>query len=352
MNLPGPGGRPGGDDVYALTTRVALATTAAVLVVGLAACSVTRPGVAHPDATETAAAPVPTFAPAPAASVEDPPLDESDADTEKAAAGFPDPLEGVNRRTFAFNRKVDAWFIDPMTRAYRFVVPASARRALRRALVNLDAPVTFVNDVLQLEPRDAAVTATRFVLNTTVGVVGLWDAAGDLAHLPGHDSDFGQTLALSGVPSGPYLMLPVLGPNNARDVVGYVVDFLFRPTSYLLTPGGALVISGFLNPGSELIFTTLFEGSTELAEGIATREASGDAMAALEASSLDYYAALRNAYYQNRVALIWRRGPDHGPLARARWVLAGLSLASARREVSDLRPDRGEEGVEALALEH
>jgi phospholipid-binding lipoprotein MlaA len=334
---------------YAPSTRVGLPTIAVALLVGVAACSAPRSGAARPETPEVAAQ-APT--PAPAENVPDPLFDETDVESDRAAAGFPDPLEGMNRATFAFNHKVDDWFINPVMRAYRYVVPALARRALRRALGNLDAPVTFVNDVLQLEPRDAAVTATRFVLNTTVGVGGLWDAANDVAHLPGHDSDFGQTLALSGVPSGPYIVLPLLGPNNARDVVGYAVDFLFRPTTYLLTPGGAVVLTGLVNPGSELIFTTLFEGSTELAEGIATREASGNAMAALEASSLDYYAALRNAYYQNRVALIWRRGPEHGPLARAKWALAGLSLTSARREIGDLRAHGREERVETLALQH
>jgi phospholipid-binding lipoprotein MlaA len=282
----------------------------------------------------------------------DPPDPLFDESVDTPPAGFPDPLEGMNRVVFAVNRKVDAWVFEPVTRVYRLVVPAPARRALRRALANLDAPVTFVNDVLQLEPRDAAVTATRFVVNTTAGVIGLFDVAGDVVHLPGHESDFGQTLALTGIPSGPYLVLPIVGPNNARDFTGYAVDFMFRPTTYLLTPGGAVVFSGFFNPGGELLFTTLFEGSTELAEGIATREASGDALAALEASSLDYYAAFRNAYYQNRVALIWRRGPDHGPLARAKWALAALSLRPSGGQVADLRPDRRQERVETLALEH
>jgi phospholipid-binding lipoprotein MlaA len=315
-------------------TRLRLSTFAASLVLGLAI------GVAGHPKVAAAEAPPP--------SVPDPLFD---ADAEPP--GFPDPFEGVNRITFEFNRKVDRWVFDPITRAYRFVVPAPARRAVRRAFVNLDAPVTFVNDILQLEPRDAAVTLARFVVNTTVGIGGLFDVAGDYADLAGHESDFGQTLALAGMPSGPYLVIPVLGPNSARDTTGYVVDFLFRPTTYLLTPGGTVVLSGFVNPsGSGFLFTTIFEGSTELAEGFATREASGEALHALEASSVDYYAALKNAYYQNRTALIWRRGPDHGPLARAKWVLAALSLGPSGGEVRDLAADAGHERVEAAALEH
>jgi phospholipid-binding lipoprotein MlaA len=274
-----------------------------------------------------------------------------DDESEAAPAGFPDPLEGVNRATFALNRHIDTWVFEPITRAYRFVVPAPARRALRRALGNLDAPVTFVNDVFQLEPRDAAVTALRFVINTTVGVVGLFDVAGEYANLEGHESDFGQTLALSGVPSGPYLVLPVLGPTTVRDGTGFAVDFLFRPTSYLLTPGGAVFLSGFVQPGQELLFTTLVEGGTSLAGGIATREASGDALAALEASSLDYYAALRNAFYQNRTAVIWRRGPDRGPLARAKAALAALPFGASGGEVGDLLPHGSEERLETFALQ-
>ena len=254
---------------------------------------------------------------------------------EEGPDGFPDPFESVNRATFAFNRQFDRFVFEPITRAYRFVVPAPARRALRRALVNLDAPVTFVNDVLQLEPGDAAVTLTRFVLNTTVGIAGLFDVADRYANLPGHESDFGQTLALSGVPSGPYLILPILGPNNARDGAGYVVDFLFRPTTYLITPGGQIILSGFVNPGGELLFTVFVEGSTELAEGLATREASGEGLRALEAASVDYYAALRNAYYQNRLAFIWRRGPDRGPAARARNAFGSGPETAARERVGE-----------------
>lgn len=284
---------------------------------------------------------------APASATPDPLFDEDAEEPD----GFPDPFEPVNRVTFAVNRQIDRFFFEPITTAYRFVVPAPARRAVRRAFVNLDSPVTFVNDILQFEPKDAAVTAARFVVNTTAGIGGLFDVAADYARLEGHESDFGQTLALSGLPSGPYLVLPVLGPNTARDGTGYVVDFLFRPTTYFLSPGGTVVIAGFAQPGSEILLNTLLESTTEIAEGFATREAAGPSLKALEASSVDYYAALRNAYYQNRTALIWRRGPDHGPLARAKQALAALSFGSSGREVGDLGAHGSDERVEAAALE-
>jgi phospholipid-binding lipoprotein MlaA len=240
---------------------------------------------------------------------------------QHGAGGFPDPLEPVNRATFAFNRQFDRFFFAPITRVYRFMVPPPARRALRRALTNLDAPVTFANDVLQLEPHDAAVTAVRFVINTTVGIAGLFDVADTIAGLPGHESDFGQTLALAGMPSGPYLIVPMLGPGDTRDTAGYVVDFLFRPTTYLVTPAGQVILLG-LAKGGQVLFPVIFEGSTEVAHALTTRELAGKELVALEASAIDYYAVLRNAYYQTRTASIWRRGPDRGPLARVKQTLA------------------------------
>ena len=313
-------------------TRAALPSVAAILLLGIAAGVLGQPE--------------PARAASPAAEAPDPLFDED------AAEEHPDPFESVNRGTFGFNRQFDRFVFEPITRFYRWAVPSPIRRGFRRALVNLDAPVTLVNDVLQLEPRDAAVTVTRFVVNSTAGVAGFMDIADWNLGIKGHESDFGQTLALAGVPTGPYLVLPILGPNNARDTAGYVVDFLFRPTTYLITPGGQVILSGFVNPGGELLFTVFFEGSTELAEGLATREASGEALAALEASSIDYYAALRSAYSQNRTALVWRRGPEHGPAARARQVLAALSLGAPGGEVVDLAADGGDERVEAAALEH
>jgi phospholipid-binding lipoprotein MlaA len=280
------------------------------------------------------------------------PLFDADAEEAEAPSGYPDPIESVNRVTFAVNGHVDDWVFDPFTKVYRFLLPAPVRRAVRRVLLNLDAPVTFVNDILQLEPTDAGVTVARFVLNTTVGVVGIFDVAASLGGLPGHASDFGQTLALSGVGSGPYLVFPVLGPTTVRDGTGYLVDFFFRPTTYLLTPGGAVFLSGFAESGSELLATTIFEGSTQFASGLSLRDASGEAMDALEASSLDYYASLRNAFYQNREATIWRRGPDHGPLARVRALFGARALGPAGGEVADLPADHGDERLEPVALEH
>ena len=280
------------------------------------------------------------------------PLFDADAEEADVPSGYPDPIEPVNRVTFAFNGHVDDWVFDPLTKLYRFVCPAPVRRAVRRVLLNLDSPVTFVNDVLQLEPTDAGVTVVRFVMNTTVGVVGIFDVAASLGGLPGHASDFGQTMALSGVGSGPYVVFPFLGPTTVRDGAGYFVDFFFRPTTYLLTPGGAVFLTGFADAGGELLATTIFEGSTQFASGLSLRDASDESMKALEASSIDYYASLRNAFYQNREANIWRRGPDRGPSARMRALFGPRALGPPGGEVADLPADHGDEALEPVALEH
>ncbi len=252
-----------------------------------------------------------------------------------AAAHLPDPWEDANRRTFRFNLGLDRWVIAPAAQGYAFAVPGPARRAVRRALANLGSTSVFVNDVLQLEGADASLTAVRFAINSSLGIAGLFDVASQLG-LPGHVSDFGQTLALYGVPSGPYLFLPVVGPTTARDATGYLFDVVFRPIIYLLGPGTGLAF-----------YTSIEQGTI----GISARDAHGDELRALEASSMDYYASLRSAWAQNREAEIWRRRTDGGPIRRFERFLDPASLDPSRGEVVDAAAHRRDQGGEALALE-
>ncbi len=215
-----------------------------------------------------------------------------DGDAAGESLGFPDPFEGVNRQTLRFNQSLDQWVLRPIVRTYGFVVPNAGRRAVRRVFANLNCPSVLVNDLLQREWNDARITVSRFVINTTIGLAGILDPAAGLG-LERHDSDFGQTLALVGVKSGPFIMLPALGPITTRDFLGLFVDALFRPTTY------------FLGPGVEIIYSGSY--------GFVAREGAFDAMQALEASSVDYYSALRNAYYQDRTAMIWNRREHHRP---------------------------------------
>lgn len=228
------------------------------------------------------------------------PLDENafELGHHEAPSGFPDPLENTNRKTLWFDQQLDRFLIDPLVRGYQFVVPPPGRRAVRRFTLNLNSVSILINDLLQREWGDACVTTERFAINSTIGLAGLFDPAAALG-MERHHSDFGQTLALFGVGSGPYLVLPFFGPSNARDSSGTVVDFFLQPMLYIL-------------PFAQLF---VYEGSLGLSSGLAARDAYSEGIAALRSSSVDYYSALRNAYYQTRTAEVWDRRAAHREIA-------------------------------------
>lgn len=261
------------------------------------------------------------------------PADELFAEEDAEPAGFPDPFERFNRMVFDANRDVEPWVVQPVVDAYDTVAPDAVQRAIGRVLTNLDSPSVFVNDILQLDPIGATVTATRFALNTTVGLLGIWDPATDMG-IRAHDTDFGQTMAFVGIPSGPYLILFLIGPTTARDGIGYVVDFFFRPTTYVLTPA------------AQVLFTGVREGST----GISKREEQDESLRQLEASSMDFYAALRNAYFQARTGAIEgrRRGRSENYALVRRTLGWGGTLPSSGGEVGDAGADGGEQRVESV----
>jgi phospholipid-binding lipoprotein MlaA len=234
-------------------------------------------------------------------------------DPDASLPGFPDPMEGWNRRVFGFNRQADRWVISPLTTAYTAVVPGIARRSLRRFFANLNSPSIIANDVLQCEWHDAGVSTVRLGVNSTIGIAGFADPATPMG-FPEHHSDFGQTLALRGVPSGPYMVFPLVGPTTARDGVGTIVDFAFRPTTYLLGStvlAELLSVPGAAGIGDQLIYGTIQGGGT----GFLEREKHAEELRALEESSVDFYATLRSAYYQSRQAAIWDRREHHKPTA-------------------------------------
>lgn len=263
--------------------------------------------------------------------------DDLYADEEEAEpAGFPDPFEGFNRMVFDANQDVEPWVVQPVVNAYDAVTPDAVQRAVVRILTNLDSPSVFVNDLLQLDPIGGTITATRFALNTTIGLLGIFDPATKIG-LEGHDTDFGQTLAFVGIPSGPYLMLFLIGPTTARDGFGYVVDFFFRPTTYVLTPA------------AQVLFTGVREGTT----GLTKREEQDDSLRQLEASSMDFYAALRNAYYQTRIGRIEARRQNRSEnYALVRRALGGGTLGPSGSEVGDAGPDGVQQRAESVAPNH
>jgi phospholipid-binding lipoprotein MlaA len=197
----------------------------------------------------------------------------------------------VNRPIFAANMAMDTYFVDPVARAYGTVTPVPIKTAVRGVFANLNAPVVFVNEVMQLQPKHAAQTLGRFLLNSTLGFGGILNPAGECGWTE-HHADFGQTLGKYGVGPGLYLVIPLLGPSTARDAVGTVVDLFLRIDTWLL-------------PFESQIFLGSGYGITE-------RESRRDELRALRESSIDFYAAVRSAFLQTRAAAIRdaREGKD------------------------------------------
>jgi len=137
-----------------------------------------------------------------------------------------DPFESFNRSMFAFNEGVDKYAFKPVAKGYNFVMPSFASKGVSNFFSNIDDIVVFFNQLLQFKFAAAATTSARFVFNTTFGLLGFFDVATSM-DLHKHNEDFGQTLAVWGIPSGPYLVLPFLGPLTVRDSAGLAVDWTF-----------------------------------------------------------------------------------------------------------------------------
>lgn len=209
-----------------------------------------------------------------------------------------DPIEPVNRAVFQVNRVLDGLILEPAARIYRMITPQFVRTGVTNFLTNLRTPVVFINDVLQGEANRAELTLGRFMFNTIMGVGGLIDVGGMLGMPERHNEDFGQTLAVYGVGSGPYLMLPLLGPSNVRDATGQVVDLAFDPLTIL----GAVDIGIFIVP-------TEFGLSRTGAEALSFRERNIENIDELRRSSIDEYAAVRTLYRQLRASEIRNGAP-------------------------------------------
>ncbi|WP_409279149.1 MlaA family lipoprotein [Pseudomonas defluvii] len=135
-----------------------------------------------------------------------------------------DPWESWNRRVYHFNYRFDQWVFLPVVNGYQAITPGFVRSGVSNFFSNLGDVPNLLNSLLQLKGKRSMEVTARLLLNTTIGVAGLWDPATKMG-LPHQSEDFGQTLGFYGVPEGPYLMLPILGPSNLRDTGGLVVDY-------------------------------------------------------------------------------------------------------------------------------
>ncbi len=205
------------------------------------------------------------------------------------AGGVHDPYEGLNRSIFAFNEAADRAVIAPAARAYEVLTPEFARQGVSNALGNLNEPVVFANDLLQGESGRAGDTFYRFFVNSTIGILGLWDAAGHFG-VEGHDEDFGQTLAVWGVDPGPFIVLPLFGPSNLRDVVGTGVDIGLDPLTYV-------------EIGNDDDTDLAYRAGTGVLGALNARIALDDALTAMREQP-EPYIAMRRIYTQTREAEI------------------------------------------------
>lgn len=201
-------------------------------------------------------------------------------------SGPMDPLEPMNRFFFDVNQKLDRNAALPAATLYRDTVPQPARTTLHNVLDNLGGPVTFANDILQIDFENAGIAAARFVVNTTVGVAGIFDVATDWG-LAGRPRDFGETMGTYGVPPGPYLVLPFRGATDVRDFAGNYIDGFASPLRYVRYDGRNYV---------GLVKSSLGSMDNRANNIITYRD--------IERASVDYYSTLRTYYLQRRARLI------------------------------------------------
>ena len=196
-----------------------------------------------------------------------------------------DPHEGINRDLFAANDALDRNIIKPVAVGYVHVAPSSVRQHVHNVLSNLGNPAQLANDVLQAKPRKAGNTLMRLLINTTLGVGGIFDVAKTL-HFPDHDTDFGLTLAVWGVPEGPYLYLPIIGPSDPRDAIGYGANSALDPFTWVSFGGSATF--GLTRFGVAAIDgRSRYLGTTDT----------------IDKTALDRYATYRSLYRQHRAAV-------------------------------------------------
>ena len=197
-----------------------------------------------------------------------------------------DPLESFNRAIFKFNNVADRVILEPVAKGYR-KLPSPVQSGINNFLSNLRTPLVIANQLLQGQGKNAAESTGRFVVNTTAGVFGIIDVAEKIG-LEETEEDFGQTLATWGVGDGFYIVLPIFGPSNIRDTAGMVMTYVADPiNAYAISEGEAWIIplrtaTNAVDQRSKII----------------------DEVNALRDNSVDYYAAVRSSYYQNRKASI------------------------------------------------
>jgi phospholipid-binding lipoprotein MlaA len=201
-----------------------------------------------------------------------------------------DPLEGFNRAMYTFNDKLDRYALKPVAKGYRAITPRPVRKSVANFFSNLHDPVVMLNNLLQGKPGRAASDFSRFFVNSTIGIFGLFDVSSKWG-MPKHHEDFGQTLAVWGVGDGPYLVLPFFGPSNMRDAPALVVDWETYPPNR---------VKGHSGTRDKMFLLEAIDRRAQLLEA-------GDILD--QAAGQDPYVFVREAYRQHRRYLIYDGNP-------------------------------------------
>jgi phospholipid-binding lipoprotein MlaA len=200
-----------------------------------------------------------------------------------------DPWEETNRTVLSFNDNLDDYIIRPVTKVYEYVLPSVVRTAIRNVFSNIGDVYNSVNNLLQGKPKAALDDLVRVVVNTTIGLGGIWDAA-SAAGVEKHSEDFGQTFGVWGIPDGPYMVLPLLGPSTVRDTVGWFFDI---QTDILIKQIDNIPLRNSTTGLRIIDQRAKYLGSSDL----------------LESAALDKYSFIRDAYLQRRRSKLYDGNP-------------------------------------------
>lgn len=206
--------------------------------------------------------------------------------TVRASENVNDPFEKVNRNIFKLNNNLDDYFFKPVAKGWR-KIPDIPRKPLSNLATTAKTPISLANAVLQLNKESIGNIIGRFLINMTFGLGGMFDIAGtdSFGNIPEVEEDFGQTLAVWGVPEGPYVMLPIFGPSSVRDAFGLGVDTVTNPLSFGYRMSGIGIEARLSGP---------------VVRGVTTREKYLDYLDEMKEGSLDFYATMRSLYRQKR----------------------------------------------------
>ena len=208
-------------------------------------------------------------------------LSESSPSSSSSQNVVYDPLRGYNQFMTGVNDVAYTYFFIPTAKGFGYVVPKPIRRGISNVFTNLFSPIRLANSLLQLKPRNAGVELARFTVNSTIGVAGLFDPASHWFNLkPVPREDFGQTLGKLGVKSGPFIVLPILGPSNLRDSVGMITDAVFDPIN----------LTDAISDGMEIRLIRVFNEVS----------LNPDEYDTVKGASLDFYSFMRDSYTQRR----------------------------------------------------